>query len=78
MQSMITVKIAEMARKRGISNAYQLQKAMGCPPTMAAKLWKGKLHMIGINTLDKLCRVLRCKPQHILHYESDAEDVTGA
>ncbi len=78
MQSMITLKIAEMAQRRGITSAYQLQIKMEIPPAMAAKLWKGQLKMIGLGTLNRLCKVLNCKPQHILHYEPDADEVIDA
>ena len=68
---MITVHISEVARQRGITTAYQLQKALDISPTVAARLWKSEFDMIGLGTLDKLCRVLRCQPGKFLRYEPD-------
>jgi DNA-binding Xre family transcriptional regulator len=69
---MIIVTIRERAEKCGISNAYQLQKAMEVSPTLAARLWSGEFDMIGVKTtLDRLCRVLRCQPDKLLKYVPD-------
>ena len=69
---MITIHISEIARQRGITTGYQLQKALDISPTAAARLWKGEFDMIGMNTLDKLCRVLRCQPSKLLRFEPDS------
>jgi Predicted transcriptional regulator len=71
VQYMITRHIREVAERRGIKNAHGLQLALEVSPTAAAKLWKGEFEMIGIGTLDKLCRVLRCKLGDLLKYEPD-------
>jgi DNA-binding Xre family transcriptional regulator len=71
MANMITVSIREMAEKRGITTAYQLQKAMEVPPSLAAKWWSNEMKMIGIDTLDRLCKVLRCKPNDLLRFSSE-------
>ncbi len=68
---MIRVTIRERAEERGIATAYQLQKAMEISPTIAARLWRGDFDKIGIGTLDRLCRVLRCQPDKLLHYVAD-------
>ncbi len=56
-----------------MTTAYQLQKALDISPTVAARLWKGEFDMIGVVTLDKLCRVLRCQPNKFLRYVPDEE-----
>lgn len=71
---MITITIKEIATKRGITTAYQLQKEAQLPPSMAARLWKGEMEMIGISTLDKLCNKLKCKPNDILRFVPDNEE----
>ena len=68
---MIKKHVREVAERRGIKNAHGLQIALEVSPTAAAKLWNGKFEMIGLVTLDKLCRVLRCKPGDLLKYEQD-------
>ncbi len=70
---MIKITIREMAEKRGITTAYQLQKALEVQPSMAAKWWRNDLEKIGINTLDRLCTVLKCKPNDLLRFEPDGE-----
>ena len=69
---MISVHISEAARQKGITTAYQLQKALDISPTVAARLWKGEFDMIGLVTLNKLCRVLRCQPSKLLRYVPDS------
>lgn len=71
VRHMITRHIREVAERRGIKNAHGLQLVLEVSPTAAAKLWKGEFEMIGLVTLDKLCRVLRCKPGDLLKYEQD-------
>lgn len=73
MASMIIVSIREMAEKRGITTAYQLQKAMDVSPSLAAKWWRNDMKMIGIDTLDRLCKLLKCRPNDILRFGPDEE-----
>ena len=70
---MIKKHIKEIAEKRGIKNAYGLQLAIEVSPTVAAKLWSGNFEMIGLGTLDKLCRVLKTNPGKLLSYEDEGE-----
>jgi DNA-binding Xre family transcriptional regulator len=63
---MIELRIREIAEVQGITTAYQLQKAMSYPPNMAARLWRGNMKMIGLETIDKLCEVLGCEPSDLI------------
>lgn len=72
MYGMITTRIKEMAEKRGITTAYQLQKATDLPPSMAARLFRDEVDMIALRTLDRLCTALKCKPNDLLKYEPNA------
>jgi DNA-binding Xre family transcriptional regulator len=67
---MIKIIIAEMAEKRGLKNAYALQKALNCSPTMASRLWKGEFSQIGIETIDSLCELFQCLPSDLLVFRS--------
>ncbi|HZH91582.1 MAG TPA: helix-turn-helix transcriptional regulator [Pyrinomonadaceae bacterium] len=67
----ITTRIKELAEKRGITNAYQLQKAAELPPSMAARLFKDEVDMIALRTISTLCRALKCKPGELFKYEAD-------
>lgn len=71
---MITVTIKEQAEKRGITTAYQLQKAAGVQPTVAARWYRNDLKMIGMDSLDRLCAILKCKPNDLLRYEPDSNE----
>ena len=71
---MIKVLIKEVAEKRGITTAYQLRNALGVSPTVAARLWRGNFAMLGMDTLNKLCRVLRCQPDKLLRYVAEEGD----
>jgi DNA-binding Xre family transcriptional regulator len=72
---MIKVQIRERAESKGITTAYQLQKALGVQPSVAARLWKADFTKIDLGTLDKLCRVLKCQPDKLLRYEADVSRV---
>lgn len=63
---MVELQIRQVAEKRGITNAYQLQKATGWQPAMAARVWKGNLRMIALDTIDVLCRALDCDPADLI------------
>jgi DNA-binding Xre family transcriptional regulator len=65
---MIKANIKEMAVRKGIKTAYQLQKAMNLQPSQAAKLYRNDLKMIGLDTLDSLCDALDCMPSDLLVY----------
>lgn len=65
----IKVRIKEVAEDRGIMTAYQLQKLCDVHPSLAAKWFKNDLKMIGIDSLDLLCRKLNCTPNDLLAIE---------
>jgi DNA-binding Xre family transcriptional regulator len=55
---MITVKIKQAAKRRGIKTSYQLARAMGDKNNMsAARLWKGE-QLPTLDTLDRACEAL--------------------
>ena len=74
LRGMIEVKIREVAEARGITTAYQLQKALEVVPSVAARLWRGEISKIGLDTLDNLCRVLKSRPDKLLAYTPEGND----
>ena len=68
---MITIKIADIAQTKGLTNAYALQKALNISPTMASRLWKGTFKQIATGTIDRLCDLLDCEPSDLIVYSSD-------
>jgi DNA-binding Xre family transcriptional regulator len=65
---MILSQIREVAEGRGIQNANQLKDALAISPTLAARLWRGDFTQIGMVTLDRLCRELKCQPGQLILY----------
>ena len=63
---MVELRIQEVAMSRGITTAYQLQKALESHPAMAARLWKGNMDRIGLQTIDALCEALDCEPSDLI------------
>lgn len=58
---MIRLNIQEMARRKGITNPYQLAMKAECSTSKAARLWNGGDEHPKLETLDHLCEVLGCK-----------------
>ncbi len=63
------IRIAELAGQRGFKNAYALQNALKCSPTMASRLWSGEFKQIGIETMDKLCDLFKCSYNDLFGYD---------
>jgi len=66
LPGMIELRIREAAEARGITTAYQLQKKMNVPPGTAARLWRGDMRMIGLDTIDALCEAIGCEPADLI------------
>ena len=63
MKTTIRLTVDQAAKARGITTAYQLQKAMGCMPATAARLFKGDVIKVEFATLGKLIDVLSRHPE---------------
>jgi DNA-binding Xre family transcriptional regulator len=63
---MIKTHVREIAEKRGIETAYQLQKALSISPSVAAKLWSDDFENISRTSLDRLCKVLKVQPGKLI------------
>lgn len=70
---MIRKRLHEVAGKRGIRNAYQLQKITGFLVGMAYDLWNKEWKMIALKTLDTLCETLECEPNDLLEFTKDGD-----
>lgn len=66
---MIKVRIKEKAEEQGIKNAHRLEIAASLSPAAAARLWKGEVEKISMETLDRLCRTLECGIGDLFIYE---------
>jgi DNA-binding Xre family transcriptional regulator len=68
---MIETKVKEVAESRGIKSSYELQRALDVVPTVAVRLWRGKVTRFSVETLDKLCAAFKCQPGDLLRYRED-------
>lgn len=65
---MIVVNLDVMMAKRKISS-LELAERVGITPANLSILKNNKGKAIRFSTLDKICKVLECKPGDILEYE---------
>jgi DNA-binding Xre family transcriptional regulator len=71
---MIRPRLHEIARKNGITNAYQFQKASGFPNSMAYYLWQREWQSVNLKTLNTLCTIFKCTPNDLLEFTPDPDD----
>lgn len=71
----IELRVKELARKRNIQNAYQLQKELEVAPMVARRLWNNELKQMDFRTLLALCRTFGCQPGDLLIYRKDKRRV---
>jgi DNA-binding Xre family transcriptional regulator len=69
---MIKTHVQAIAKKRGITTAYQLQKALNVSPSVAAKLWKDEFEFISRTSLNRLCELLRVGPASLITFEKES------
>ncbi len=67
---MIKTRIQELAEKKGITTAYQLQKAADISPSMASRLFKDEIEMIALRTIENLCIAFDCEPKDLFVYKA--------
>jgi DNA-binding Xre family transcriptional regulator len=66
--AMIKTHVQEIAKKRGITTAYQLQKALDISPSVASKLWSDDFELISRTSLDRLCTILKIQPGRLISF----------
>lgn len=72
----IVYRIRELAVKKGLTTAYQLQMAMNIPPNTASRWWRGEFKHIETETLERLCEFFDCKPGDIIVREKEEKRTT--
>jgi DNA-binding Xre family transcriptional regulator len=63
---MIKTHVQAIAKKRGITTAYQLQKALNVSPSVAAKLFSDDFELISRTSLERLCEALKTTPAELI------------
>ena len=71
MTIMVKLRIKEVAEGVGITTAYQLQKAANIPPSAAANWFNNRIKSISLESINLLCKTLRCNPADLFEYAGD-------
>lgn len=58
---MIRLNVQEVAKRKGVTNAYQLAIRAEIAHSKAARLWNGSEELPKLETLDALCGKLKCR-----------------
>jgi DNA-binding Xre family transcriptional regulator len=46
---------------------------MNVPPGTAARLWRGEMKMIGLDTIEALCEAIGCEPCDLIMRVTDSK-----
>ena len=71
--AMIKLNVREAAEREGYDNPNLLSEATGLPYETCRKLWRGEARRIDLNTIERLCDVLRLRPGQLFDYEFEAD-----
>jgi DNA-binding Xre family transcriptional regulator len=66
----VSLQIAQAARRVGIQNPFALSKATGIGYAICYRMWKNGQSRIDLKTLARLCDALNCQPGDLFGYES--------
>ncbi len=69
----MVLNVKDVAEARGYKNAKQLADAAGLRYESAYPIWNGTARMISLDTLEKLCKVLRVQAGMLFELKPDAE-----
>ena len=69
----LKIQINERCKALGITTAYQLQKKANLTPPTAYRAFNNDIKQFTIETLEKLCTALECRPNDILVPIADAK-----
>ena len=70
---MIKLAVKEIATREGIENPNALSVATGLPYETCRRVWQGQPTMVGLNTIERLCDVLRVRPGQLFDYEYESD-----
>lgn len=71
--AMIKLNVRETAEREGYDNPNLLSEATGLPYETCRKLWRGEARRIDLNTIERLCDVLRLRPGQLFDYEYEPD-----
>ena len=68
---MIESRVRELAEAAGVKSAEELRRRVDVSRASAIRLWRGVAVVFHVETLDKLCEVLKCQPGDLLRYRAE-------
>jgi DNA-binding Xre family transcriptional regulator len=71
--TMLRLTVKELAVREGIENAFQLAQVSGLPYATCRRVWEGRPRLIGMDTLETLCKVLHVRPSQLFDFEYEAD-----
>ncbi len=75
---MLKLLVKEVAEREGVENALELSKRAGLHYQTVYSLWRGESRMIGLQTIEKLCRALGVRPGQLFQLKPEIGDPAPA
>ena len=70
--------VKDVAEREGFKNANELAVKTGIPLFSMYRIWEGRAKMIALETMDRLCTVLKVKPGQLFEHEAEPDKLPGA
>jgi putative transcriptional regulator len=67
---MIRFRLDKLLKNRGWT-AYRLAKVSGLHPSVLSKYVNNQVREISLDTLNTMCKALRCRPGELIEYVAD-------
>ena len=71
LKIMLIYNLERIFKARGIESPFSFFRSKGFSERYSAKLKKGKVTGMKLETLEKLCEILNCTPHDLLEWEPD-------
>src|SRR5262245_5870685 len=73
VRAVIRLDVKELCQREGILNPYQLSEMTRLPYATCRRIWQGTPSMIGLQTIERICDVLRVRPGQLFDYEYEPD-----
>jgi DNA-binding Xre family transcriptional regulator len=70
--------VRDVAEREGFKNANELAVKTGIPLFSMYRIWDGRAKMIALETMDRLCTVLKVKPGQLFEHEAEPDKLPGS
>jgi putative transcriptional regulator len=68
---MITLRVQEVAQKRGIFTIKSLAETCNLAYDTASDLWHGRMKRLDLEVLNRVCMALDCVPTDLVQFSKD-------